>query len=271
MDALLSSMQQISNINGALRGDVGQDTSGTAIATLSTNAIEFLNAYIKTYNATMQKGMYHVINAYTRFAKTERMIRLVGKNHQTYLKKFKGEQLRAVTGVKIQEVNPLMQTLGGRLQFADSAAKNGFIENMKDYAAVVDGEPVKKLFEQDLSESDLISAENQMMLDGKKVQAISIDDHPGHIFSHKTLLTAEARAEDPALVQRVSDHILEHLGLQQTTSPLLMAMANTGKMPEMPAGPMPGPTPMGGPSAGPSASEPTAEPAGPAPDLLGRG
>ncbi len=270
METLLSSMQQISNINGALRGDVGQDTSGTAIATLSTNAIEFLNSYIKTYLATMQKGMYHVINAYTRFAKNERMIRLVGKNNQTYLKKFKGEQLRAITGVKIQEVNPLMQTLAGRLEFANQAAKNGYVENMKDYAAIVDGEPVKKLFEEDLSESDLISSENQMLMDGKPVHAMSIDCHPEHIFSHKTLLTAEVRAENQALVKAVNDHILEHLGLAQTTSPLLMGMAATGKMPEIPQAPAPGQAPTGGPSQGPNQMEPATTPAGPANDLLGR-
>ena len=268
MDTLLGSMQQISNINAALRGDIGQDTSGTAIATLSTNALEFLNSYIKSYLSTMQKGMYHVVNAYTRFAKNERMIRLVGKNNQTYLKKFKGEQLRAITGVKIQEVNPLMQTLAGRLEFADRAAKNGYIENMKDYAAVVDGEPVKKLFAEDLSESDLIASENQKLMDGKPVYALGVDDHPEHIFSHKCLMTAEAREEDPALIKRVNDHILEHLGLAQTTSPLLMAMANTGKMPDMTQAPGGAPPPAA--SAGAPQKEPTAEPAGPANDLLGR-
>jgi len=267
MDTLLANMQQISNVNGALRGDIGADTSGVAIATLTTNALEFMSPYIKSYYKTMERAMYHVVNAHTRFAKTERTVELVGKDRQTYVKKYIGEQLRAIKSIKIQEVNPLMQTLAGRLEIADRGAKNGYITSMKDFCAVLDGEPVSKLFEADQSNSDLISTENQMLLDGKVVKATFSENHPDHMYKHSMLLTPEAKESDPELVKRVNDHILEHFGLAVNTDPRLLAMCTTGKMPEMPQG-APPPAPMGGPGMEPS--QPTAEPAQPAADMLRR-
>jgi hypothetical protein len=91
------------------------------------------------------------------------------------------------------------------------------------------------------------------------------------------------------LVGKIQEHILEHLRLQRETDPMLMAMAATGRVPEMPppgAGgpPMPPPPP---PMEGDGSEQlddqsnqpmikrsgmdlPTAEVAEPADDLLGR-
>ncbi len=67
-------MQQMSNINAAVRGEVPGSTSGVAIATLTTNALEFLSSYSKCLSITLEKVMGHSLNAYRKFARVERMI-----------------------------------------------------------------------------------------------------------------------------------------------------------------------------------------------------
>jgi hypothetical protein len=292
MESLLGSMQQISNVNAALRGDIGQSTSGVAIATLTTNALEFLNSYTRAYYKCMERTMFHGINNITRFAGPERQVRLVGKNHQTYTKKYKGDQLRAIKSIRIQAINPLMQTIAGRMEIAKDAINNGYVKDMTAYAKILDGEPLKTLTEVDQSQEDLISEENQMLLDGQKVLCSSIDNHPQHMMKHFVVLNSQKARQDAALYQRTMDHILEHYGYSQSTDPGLLAMVNTGRIPEMPpgaptppeggpTGPEQGPPPHGGsgqpvpkaarqagPDAGGTGSLPQAMPAK---DLVGRG
>ncbi len=300
-DVLLRNMQQISNINAAVRGELSDGSSGKAIATLTTNSLEFLTSYSKAMNDVLEKIMMHSINAYRRFAKTPRLVRITGKNYQSFSKKFTGDQLAPIQSIRIQAINPLMQSMAGRVDIADKTADKGLITNVQEYVNILDGAPLSQLFESDLSQNDLIHAENEALIAGKPVPALSIDNHPLHILKHKALLNDLSVRSSP-LAQVIQNHILEHSGLVRTTDPMLMAMANTGKMPQMPpemapppGAPPPGdqgpqhgdghppqpphpggPNPMGGGKLSKTANDdnanqtPELKPATPSPDALGR-
>lgn len=250
-EVLLSNMQQLTNINGAVRGELPGGTSGVAIATLTTNALEFLSGYSKCLESTLQKIMMHSINGYRRFAKAERLVAITGKNYQAFGKKFTGDMLAPITGIKIETINPLLMTMAGRIEVADKSMQNGLVTSMKDYAAILDGQPLSKLFETEVSETDLIQSENELLVDGKQVQALSIDNHPQHILKHKVLLNDPRIRADAPRTKVILDHIEEHDRLAQQTSPFLQAMANTGKMPEGGPPPPPPPAGMGPPPGGP--------------------
>lgn len=273
-EVLLSNMQQMSNINAAVRGEVGSSTSGVAIATLTTNALEFLTSYSKASNSVLEKIMMHSINAYKKFATVPRLISITGRNYQSFSRYFTGDKLAPIQAIKIQAINPLMMTIAGRMQVAETSIKEGMVKSLQDYAAILDGQPLSKLFETELSQSDLIQSENEMMQDGQNVLPLSIDDHPMHIFKHKVLLNDPRIRKDQGRVKIVLDHIAEHDRLAKETDPMLQAMANTGRMPEGGIPPPAAPPPGGGggneelPPDQPAL--PTAEPAQPADDLLGR-
>lgn len=275
---LLANMQQMSFINAAVRGELPASTSGVAIATLTTNALEFLSSYSKSMKTCLERTVMHGINAYRIFAKTERLVTLTGKNFQTFQRAFKGDVLDPINSIEMQEVNPLMQTLAGRIEIADKAVKDGMVKDMQGYVSILDGQPLSRLFDTELSENDLIQSENERMSQGELVKAIAVDKHPLHILKHKTLLNDPNVRLNGQIVAQVEQHIMEHLQLQKQTDPLLMAMANTGTIPEgmMMGAPMPPPMPgeQGQlPAAGGMempAGQPAAKPAQPAPDLLGR-
>lgn len=239
-EVLLGAMQQMSFVNAAVRGELPASTSGVAIATLTSNALEFLSAYSKTYQKVMEKTVMHAINAFYRFGKVERVVKIVGKNYQSFAKKFSPEILGAIEGMELQSINPLMQTIAGRIDIAEKAIEKGFVKDIEGYVAILDGAPLERITGAELSESDLIVSENEKMAEGTVVPVLATDDHAQHIYNHKTLLNDPETRMSSEITGLVQDHILEHLRLLKETDPLLMAVANTGKIPE---GGLPGPIP----------------------------
>lgn len=282
-EMLLSNMQQISFMNAAIRGEIPGGASGVAIATMTTNALEFLNSYMKSVQKLLERSMYHGINAYRKFANTPRLVTLTGNNYQSLSKEFTGKTLEPITNIRIDSVNPLMQTIAGRIDIAEKTLDKGLVKDFQAYVSILDGQPLSRLYPVESSENDLIESENEMLQEGKEVPVLSVDKHPLHIYRHKALLNDPRVRMDSPKVQLILAHIEQHNQLAQSTDPMLMAMANTGVMPEMPA-PMPQQAPGGASPAGPPGQEENQAPPGlvgvsmkeakpslmTAPDLLGR-
>jgi hypothetical protein len=293
-EVLKGEMQQLSFINAAVRGELPASTSGVAIATLTTNALEFLSSYSKSLKICMEKTMMHIVNAYRRFAKVERLVAITGKNYQTFARQFTGDILDPIHRIEMVEINPLMQTLAGRIDIAEKAIEKGLVKDMQAYVSILDGQPMNKLYDTELSENDLIQSENERLSTGQTVIALSVDKHAQHIYKHKTLLNDPMIRLNSPMVAAIEQHILQHLELQKMTDPMLMAMASTGLVPEgMPPPPpgdmmvggnpemLPAPSPADAQGANPGnfavpmetpAEEgmPTIETAQPAQDMLGR-
>lgn len=289
-EILKDNMQEMSMINAALRGEPpAQVSSGAAIATLTSTALEAITSYSKSGMRALEKTAMHYINSYMKFAKVPQMARIVGKNYESYSRDFIGTDLDPIKSVRITESNPLMQTLSGRMEVSDKLLQTGMIKDMQSYFAILEGAPPRELYSDECSEDDLIRKENDALQNGDtNVMALNSDDHPYHIFKHKQLLNDPKVRQNGTYVQDVLNHILMHYQLMKTQDPVLAGIMQTGKMPQ---GGIPQPPPPGGamPSAGPAAAPggggprppippapvetkepPTALPARPAEDLLGR-
>lgn len=297
-EILSRKISQLGGLNDAIKGEVAPSTSGVAIATLTTNALEFMNIDSKEVQTVMERTMMHTIRAFRAFAKVPRLVRLTGKNYQTYTKEFTGDKLAPIEAVKLQTVNPLMQTIAGRMDIAEKSLKTGLVKNMQEYVSILDGEPLSKLFDADLSQNDLIASENEQLAQGQSVLALYLDNHALHIFKHKCLLNDPNIRKNSDRVAEIIAHIEQHEQFATSVNPLVQAMANTGQMPEggmAPGGPGPAGPPPGAEEGGaatspavsapeeeqPGAAEqaqqgpaelphPEARPARPARDLLGR-
>lgn len=283
MDMLYSHMQQLAKIPGALRGAPPPGvTSGTAIATLTTNAIEFISTTNGAYQDCIERTLMHGINAFRRFASVKHLVFMAGRGFETTKKSFVGKDLDPITKVKLVRSNPMMQTITGRADLADRLVKNRYIKSTKDYVGVLEGEPLSKLYATELSESDLIDAENELLLAGKgidEVPVLNTDDHAEHMRKHAALLNEPYVRTNSTRTKAVTDHMMAHYSQAKDVDPFLTAMVRTGMMPES-GPPQPGPRPglpapnpagltPGGP--GPLPGAPENQPAAPAQDLLHRG
>lgn len=244
-------MLDVSYLNSAVRGSPPPGvTSGTAIATLTANAIEYLNGLSKANRLALERIMNLTVNIESKFAKSKRTVTIYGKNNQSFTREYDGSDLKNITKFKMQAVNPLMQTLGGRIDMAEKLLQTGIVKSAQDYVSILDGAPLSQLTESETSENDLIQAENDALMDGQPVMALVTDTHPEHVLKHKTLLNDPAVRFNNEMVERVLAHMQEHLDLAETGNQTLMAMAQTGKMPEGGIPPQQAPGPMPAPEEG---------------------
>lgn len=252
VNLLEETMTDLWGIPGALRGQPPPGvTSGTAIATLTANALEFNEPMSKAHILALEKILHHAVNCYIKFGKLEQNVQLEGKNNQVSNLSFTGEDLRGVKGVKIVTTNPLMQTIAGRIEVSEKLLQMPK-EIWPKYVSILEGRPLQDLYKNDLSEEDLIHSENEMMMNGKPAPALITDCHGLHVQEHRGLLNDPNVRMNGQFIQVIMEHIQEHLSLARQEDPLMRAMIETGRMPEMPpqGGPPPGPGPGGPPMPG---------------------
>lgn len=268
-------MQDLSNVNGALRGQPPPGvTSGIAIATLAANAIEFTASVSKSLQFCLEKTMFHAINAISKFAHIPQSLRVEGRNNQVSYKNYSKENVKNITGIKILTTNPLMQTIAGRIEIAEKLFSMPK-EFWPKYVSVLEGRPLQEIYKCDLSQEDLIQSENDMLMQSQPVLALATDDHALHIQEHAGLLNDPVVRLNGKATQVITNHILKHKELAQTTDPFLLAMVRTGKIPE--GGPppppppnLPGPPQIGGVNAPNPIGQPEMRTAHPANDMLQR-
>ncbi len=240
---LLSHMQQISNINSAMRGEPPAGVkAGVAIATLTANSLEFINSFSKAWSICWERSMEIALDNYKNFGHLPHTVVIKGQNGVSVAKDFTGSDLSDVKGVKFQLANPMMATIAGRSEIAEKLLPTGLLKSAQQYFAILDGAPISTIYENELSETDLINDENQALTEGGQVQALSTDDHAQHIRAHMSLLNKTAVRNDSARVQMILEHSMKHYELNMTTDPMLLAMVRTGMSPQRQA-------PMGQPSA----------------------
>lgn len=275
IDVLKSYLLDLSHINSALRGDPPAGvTSGAAIATLTTTALESVASSSKAARDCLRRCMLGSVNAYKRMATVEREMDIGGYGNQAFSKSFKGSDLDGIRDIDIVEMNPIMQTMMGRKSEAESLLSKGLITNIKGYFSIIEGAPISELYENELSQEDLVKRENEALLNGEQILVVNIDDHPYHAMMHSMLLNDPKVRMSKQLNEAVLSHILWHYDEERKIDPIFAAMVRTGKIPE--GGMLP--PPMGGdpmalpaPSEmpGPNGSKPS-NPAKPAEDLLSR-
>jgi hypothetical protein len=267
-EVLKGYMLEISGINSAVRGAPPPGvTSGTAIATLTANSLEFMSSLQKSVDMALEGAITLALKTYMEFADVPRSILVTGKNNMAYGYEFTGKDLKAIKKVKINRSNPLMGTIAGRSDIAEKLLQTGLIKSPQQYFRIIEGAPTEELYRQELSETDLQVSENEALMRGEQVLVLATDDHPAHIQYHNMLLNNPEIRKNGQMVGAILQHIEEHNALAQTTDPALQAMVRTGKMPQMaPEQAMP----TGGvmPEQGPA--EKAAEPAPTAEDNLGR-
>ncbi len=236
IDLLKAHMLELSNINSALRGAPPPGvTSGTAIATLTTNAIEFISSAAMAYNDAVEEVVMDGINAYRRFAKTKRLVQMTGKRFESYTKEFQAEELEPIKQVKLTRVNPVMQTLAGRMELAEKMTASGLVKSPQEYLSIMEGEDPERMSDTERSENDLYEQENERLMEGEQVVALATDDHATHIRAHAGLLNDPMVRLESDKLEAILEHINEHAELAKTTDPFLTAMVRTGQAAQQPA------------------------------------
>ena len=178
----------LSSLSSTIRGNPPTGvTAGNAIATLTANATEFLSQAQGEYTICVQKVMSHVINAYKIFATVEQTTSIIGESSIGYVKKWKGEDLQNIQGIKLRQTNSVMDSLAGRTQVADNLLQQQLI-TAGQYIKIQSGAPIESLFEEQFSEEIAVQSEIEAILENKDIIPILTDNHPKFIAAYQRLL-----------------------------------------------------------------------------------
>lgn len=124
---------------------------------------------------------------------------------------------------------------------AEQLLQMQLIKNPQQYFQVMNTGRLDSMFEGEQNELLLMKAENERLMDGQNVFASALDAHRLHIMEHKAVLADPDLRKDNSLVQKVMDHIQQHIDLLRNTDPDLLALIGEQPLPpvEQPMAPTP--------------------------------
>ncbi len=231
LDHLVRDLQLISGVNSTQRGAPEENIkSGSMAALVVSQALTFTIDLQASYIEALEQIATGSIADYVDFATAPQIALVAGKSNSTYLKTFKGDDLKMISRVVVDVGNPLMKTIAGRLEVAQQLLANKKIDSAADYIAVLTSGRLEPVTGGPESENLCILAENEELAAGRKVQVMMTDLHPLHIRKHKVVLAMpSARAPDAdgqtsAVVTAALDHLQQHIQAMKTVDPALLQM-----------------------------------------------
>lgn len=239
IDMLNQAAETISGVNSVARGNPEASLkSGTSLALVQSMALQFISGLQQSYVGLIEDCGTAVINMLKDFAKTPKVIALVGRNNRSYLKEFTGENISAINRVIVDVGNPLAKTLAGRVQMAEQLIQMKVVKNPNQYFQVLNTGRLDTMFEDEMDQYLLIQAENEQLLDGQATAASLLDNHRLHIMEHRKVFNDPELRKNPELLKNAHDHIQMHIDLLRGGDPDLLQLI--GEQPLSPPGGIPG-------------------------------
>ena len=256
LDLMNAAMETISGINSVVRGNPEANLrSGSAIAMIQSNAIQFMSGLQQNYIQLMEDVGLALIEMLIDFADQPRIADIVGLTGKSYAQLFKGSDISNINRVVVDAANPLTKTIAGRVQMADNLLQYSTI-TPQQYVNVMHSGKLETATEDVVDEEIQLKMENEGFLREEYQQVLLLDSHQKHIMKHKALMYDPGIRRNPNIVGMVLQHIQDHIQALQQGDPNILQM--TGQQPLPPPAPPMGPgmppgapPPPGGPEQGP--------------------
>ncbi len=258
IDALEKVGETLTGVNSVARGNPEASLrTGAALALVQSMALQFNSGLQESYIELIEEIGTGIIQILQDYAKTPRLVAIVGKENKTKLKEFEADDISNIVRVYVDVGNPLAKTIAGRMELASNMMQYGGLNDPKQIFQVLNTGVIDDLDGAEEDELNLIKAENEMLADGQVPTVMITDEHIQHIHEHKRCLQDPELRKDTGLVQRVTQHLQSHIQqLQQGNPQLLQALGQQPIPPPAPPGaPMP-PGQQGPPAPGPQGSPP---------------
>jgi hypothetical protein len=275
VDLFMGQATQLMGLNSVVTGDPEHNLkSGAALGRMQAMAIQYASNFQKSWAELCEDGGTFLLELMQDFAKSARMIALGGSANKGAMQSFTGQDLDLIERVAVDLGNPMQKTAAGRIELADNLLQKGEI-TPKEYMEVIATGSVDAFVEQEVTDVELVQKENELLRDGKPVQAMVGDGHLYHMDKHRSVMNdpqlreAAARGDQLAIqiIQATTQHIMEHNQLYHTQDPTFSVIAKEPPAPQPPPPPMPpgpgAPPPEGSPP--PPQGPPPGAPAQPPP------
>jgi hypothetical protein len=240
IDLLQNQSQLLTGVNSVTRGQPDANLkSGAALALVAAQAISYQSNLQNAYADVVGQVGTAIVEILQKFATAPQIISMGGKAKRSYVKAFSKDDLSLIRKVVVKLGNALQQTVAGRTALAEQLMQAGLIKNAQQYLAVVETGTLDPLDEVEISELMSARNENEDIMGGKEVFATLVDDHIAHIMAHRAVAADTETRRNPEVMERLLDHIAEHIALIPQMPPELAQAMGIMQQPPMP--PAPGP------------------------------
>lgn len=259
LNFLIQTAETISGINSVVRGNPEASLrSGSAIAMIQSNAIQYMSNLQAEYVHLIEDVGLGILQILIDFADSPRIADIVGESGKSYVKTFKGADLRDINRVIVDSANPMTKTIAGRINMADNLLQYGEI-TPKQYMNIVNTGNIETATDGVVNEEMSIKKENEAMMEGDIVNAFYLDLHMEHIKGHRSLVSDPDMRKDPELLKLVGDHINQHIELLTTTRPDILMSIGEQPLQPAPQAPTAAPQGMEGAMTNPATQPPQAQ------------
>jgi hypothetical protein len=243
-------MGTLLGVNSVVRGDPEASLkSGSALALVQAQGVQFSSAFQANVIRFIEGHSLDTVEICQRYMRDERQFEIVGTHVASLTLPFTGEQLKRITKVRVQVVNPMSKTLAGRVQMADTLAERfGNVLTPGDYFRVLETGTLEHLTRPVEQKAACIDRENELLAQGfgpipqvevtdpltgepvvdpmtgepqrraerepgrRYVVALITDDHRAHVKGHLEPINNPAvrESEDPA-AQAIIKATLDHI------------------------------------------------------------
>lgn len=260
-------MERISGINPVVRGQIdqalGKNASGAALAMMNSLAIQYQNEFQSSWVQLLEDVGTAALKNLKTNANVPRVEAIAGKSNKKYVENFQKDMIKNLDRVTVNVGNPLTKTPSGRMQIAEIFLQYGIVKDPQQFFTMLDTGLFKPVSENPEAENMLISSENELLAQGKMIDALPLQNPFLHILENVSVLDNPEIAGNfnHPTTQAVIKHVQQHIDFYLQMSPALCAIfkipspQQIGIQPPgaMPPGMPPGAgAPPGGPMAQPA-------------------
>lgn len=250
---LAEQQDQISLINDTLRGAAQPNvTSGTMAATLSSNALQFMNKAQKAILSGEEFIVNRAIKNMHKFGDEMQVVRIIGKNKTAQAQAFLASSLDTLYEVKVKRRSAMLSETWGRVALGEMMVNKGMIKDPRDLLELVDGAPIEAIFEGAVDTREAVRSEIDAIIDGQPVYPQITQNHPLYIKAYQNEMNNPYVQSKSQLMNVFTQLIEKRYALEQQLPPGLKAMLRDEPAP--PEG-MGAPMPGGGGGGTPMASQ----------------
>jgi hypothetical protein len=121
--------------------------------------------------------------------------------------------LANIDRVIVDAGNPLMQTVAGKMELAQTMLQAGMIKMPDELLSVINTGNLQPFTQGKTMELLAVQQENELLRDGKAVKAIITDDAVLHIMEHKSVLADPDSRADINILNVTLSHMQEHIDM----------------------------------------------------------
>lgn len=208
VETYLMFIERFSGVNASAHGQaVGTNVSGAALAFSEQRVQQAAADLVQNYDRFMSQVAHSTLVVQrARLEDDDQMTVGVGSKRAAYGKK----DLEGIERVAIVRGNPLLRTLAGRIQVAESLKAADAVDG-DEFLTVVETGNLSKIMETRSNQLKLIHYENDLLEKGiESHMALPTDNHVLHIRLHAALLSTREVRSNPDIARVILAAMAEH-------------------------------------------------------------